>query len=106
LKERTGAKRERLLARSLTKWNPSKERITKPFGNPNHPVCAAAVAAHLFLDGAATPLEEVAVSDRFHSHEFLPLLLEFGITNVILGAPVSGGELPASHPFTRPLWIS
>ena len=33
----------------------SKERIPKHFGNPNHPVCAAAVASHLFLDGAATP---------------------------------------------------
>src|SRR5215475_6300563 len=33
----------------------SKERIPKHFGIPNHPVCAAAVAAHLFLDGAATP---------------------------------------------------
>src|SRR5215475_9504804 len=31
------------------------ERIPKHFGNPDHPVCAAAVAAHLFLDGAATP---------------------------------------------------
>jgi hypothetical protein len=33
----------------------SKERIPKHFGNPNHPVCAAVVASHLFLDGAATP---------------------------------------------------
>jgi hypothetical protein len=32
-----------------------EERITKYFGNPNHPVCAAAVASHLFLDGEATP---------------------------------------------------
>jgi hypothetical protein len=29
----------------------SKERIPKHFGNPNHLVCAA-VASHLFLDGA------------------------------------------------------
>jgi hypothetical protein len=45
----------------------SKQRIPKHFGNPNHyscfalsgsrlaPVCADAVASHLFLDGAATP---------------------------------------------------
>jgi hypothetical protein len=45
----------------------AKERIPKHFGNPNHyscfalsgsrlaPVCADAVASHLFLDGAATP---------------------------------------------------
>jgi hypothetical protein len=32
-----------------------KERISKHFGNLNHPVCATAVASHLFLDGAATP---------------------------------------------------
>ena len=32
-----------------------EERILKHFGNSNHPVCAAAVASHLFLDGAATP---------------------------------------------------
>jgi hypothetical protein len=32
-----------------------KERILKHVGNPNHPVCAAAVAPHLFLNGAATP---------------------------------------------------
>ena len=33
----------------------SKEPILKHVVNPNHPVCAAAVASHLFLDGAATP---------------------------------------------------
>ena len=33
----------------------SKEGIPKHFGTPNHPVCAAAVASHLFLDDAATP---------------------------------------------------
>jgi len=33
----------------------SKERMPKHFGNPNHPVCAATVASHLFIDGAATP---------------------------------------------------
>ena len=32
-----------------------KECILKHFVNPDHPVCAAAVASHLFLDGAATP---------------------------------------------------
>jgi hypothetical protein len=33
----------------------SKKRILKHFVNPDHPVCADAVASHLFLDGAATP---------------------------------------------------
>jgi hypothetical protein len=32
-----------------------EERILKHFVNPDHPVCAAAVASHLFLTGAATP---------------------------------------------------
>src|SRR5215469_1270871 len=35
--------------------NLPKERIPKHFVNPDHPVCAAAVASPLFLDGAATP---------------------------------------------------
>jgi hypothetical protein len=34
--------------------NGIQERILKHFVIPNHPVCAAAVASHLFLDGAAT----------------------------------------------------
>jgi hypothetical protein len=47
----------------------SKERIPKYFGNPNHPVCAAEVASHLFLDGAATP----SVSGgEFASLTFIP----------------------------------
>jgi hypothetical protein len=33
----------------------SEERIPKHFVDPNHPVCADAVASHLFLDGAASP---------------------------------------------------
>jgi hypothetical protein len=33
----------------------SIECLLKQSGNPNHPVCAAAVASHLFLDGAASP---------------------------------------------------
>jgi hypothetical protein len=33
----------------------SKKRSLKLFGNPDHPVCAASVASHLFIDGAATP---------------------------------------------------
>jgi hypothetical protein len=46
----------------------SKERILKEFGNPNHPVCAAKVASHLFLDGAATSPDtggELPGSDSF-----------------------------------------
>jgi hypothetical protein len=30
-----------------------KKRIPKQFVNPDHPVCAAMVASHLFIDGAA-----------------------------------------------------
>jgi hypothetical protein len=45
-----------------------KERILKHFGNPDHPVCAAAVAAHLFLDGAATP----PVSDLYQEGNCQP----------------------------------
>jgi hypothetical protein len=47
----------------------SKERILKRFVNPDHPVCAAAEASHLFIDGAATPPvsgREIA-SLTFHS---------------------------------------
>ena len=33
----------------------SKKRNLKHCVNPDHPVCAVAVASHLFLDGAATP---------------------------------------------------
>jgi len=32
-----------------------REPSPKHFGNPDHPVCAAAVASHLLIDGAATP---------------------------------------------------
>ena len=32
-----------------------KECILKHLGNPDHFVCAAVVASHLFLNGAATP---------------------------------------------------
>jgi hypothetical protein len=31
-------------------------RHDETFRHANHPVCAAAVASHLFLDGAATPM--------------------------------------------------
>jgi hypothetical protein len=33
----------------------SRGRIAKHVGTPNHPVCAASLASHLFLYGAATP---------------------------------------------------
>src|SRR5215468_10656336 len=33
----------------------AQERILKDLVNPDHPVCAAAVASQLFLEGAATP---------------------------------------------------
>ena len=42
-------------------------RIPKQFGNPIHSVCAAEVASHLFLDGAATPPGgELPASHSFH----------------------------------------
>ena len=46
----------------------SNERIPKQFVNPDHPVCAAEVASHLFIDGAATPPisgGELPASDSF-----------------------------------------
>src|SRR5215813_12329848 len=45
-----------------------EERIPRHFGDPNHPVCAAAVASHLFLDGAATP--PVSGGELPASHSF------------------------------------
>ena len=52
----------------LTKRTPSKERILIHFVNPDHPVCAAAEASHLFLDGAATP--PVSGGELLASHSF------------------------------------
>jgi hypothetical protein len=59
---------------------PSLERIPKHFGNPDHykcfalsgsrfaPVCAAAVASHLFIDGAAThPISGGELPPQIHS---------------------------------------
>ena len=40
-------------AQPLRNGTCSKKRIPKHFGNADHPDCAAAVASHLFLDGAA-----------------------------------------------------
>src|SRR5262245_32596110 len=64
----------------------SEECILKRFGNLNHPVCAALVASHLFLDGAATPPisgGELLASRSFTSS--LPFSRSF--------------TLPASHSF-------
>src|SRR5215467_1973297 len=47
----------------------SKERIPKQFGNPDHPVCAAAVASHLFVDGAAIPPVSGGESPASHSSD-------------------------------------
>jgi hypothetical protein len=50
-----------------------KERIPEHFGNPDHPVCAAAVASHLFLDGTATPPVSVSgrgIASRTFIHSF------------------------------------
>src|SRR5215471_15348188 len=46
----------------------SQECILKHSINPNHPVCAAAVASLLFLDGAATP--PVSGGELPASHSF------------------------------------
>src|SRR5215510_5414013 len=46
-----------------------QECILKHSVNPNHPVCAAAVASHLFLDGAATP--PVSGGELRASHPFV-----------------------------------
>ena len=53
-----------------------KNAILKQFGNPNHPVCAAVVASHLFLDGAATPpvsggeLRAAQFIHTFYDHDY------------------------------------
>src|SRR5215475_8186316 len=53
----------------------SQERILKHFVNPNHPVCAAAVASHRFLDGAATLLyQEGNCAPDIHSRLHRPRL--------------------------------
>ena len=77
----------------------SKERILKHFGNPNHPVCAAKVASHLFLDRAATPLEEVAVSDRFHTIGILATSSDVWHRQRYSGAPMSGGDWRPHTPY-------
>jgi hypothetical protein len=48
----------------------SKESILKYSGNPNHPVCAAAEASPLSLEGAATPPVSGGVLPA--SHSFAP----------------------------------
>src|SRR5215813_13714169 len=53
----------------------SKECILKHFGNPDHPVCAAAVASRLLLDGAASPpISGGEWRAQFHSHVHRPRL--------------------------------
>src|SRR5215467_12231379 len=47
----------------------SKGRIPEQFGLPDHPVCAAAVASRLFLDGAATP--PILGGELLASHSFI-----------------------------------
>jgi hypothetical protein len=49
----------------------SKECILKHFGNPYHPVCAAVMASHLFLDGAATPPVSGGEFPAWHSFTFI-----------------------------------
>src|SRR5215510_10799654 len=42
----------------------SKERIPKHFSTPNHPVCAASVASHLFLMAQAPLYQEGSSATR------------------------------------------
>jgi hypothetical protein len=64
-----------------------QKRIPKHSGNPDHPVCAAAVASHLFLDGAATPPM---------SGGELPASTFIARLNIPLQASL---QFAASHPF-------
>jgi hypothetical protein len=53
----------------------SKERILKYFVNPNHPVCASAVASHLFLMAQPPPLYQEGNSQPdTHPHLHRPHL--------------------------------
>jgi hypothetical protein len=71
---------------------PSIQRILKHFGNPNHPVCAAAVASHLFLDGAATP--PASGGELPASHSLTPSLTALALRSGT--PPVPGGEFTHS----------
>jgi cytochrome c553 len=64
----------------------SKQRILKHSGNSNHPVCAAAEASHLFLDGAATPPisgGELPASHRKTPSRLSPLCVALLIVSIL-----------------------
>jgi hypothetical protein len=67
----------------------SQERILKDLVNPDHPVCAAAVASHLFLDGAATPAGSGGEFPARHS--FTPSMTASTIDFDALQRPLQGG---------------
>src|SRR5215470_2332947 len=69
----------------------SKERILKRFVDPDHPVCAAAVASRLFLDSAATP--PVSGGELPASHSFIDRNLQARSMTV----RVSANLLPACN---------
>ena len=80
----------------------SKERILKEFGNPNHPVCAVAVASHLFLDGAATP--PMPGGELPTSLSLTPSLNAPPAHSPLLGqAPLRGGEDATINKMSRSL---
>jgi hypothetical protein len=49
----------------------SQERILKHFGNPHHPVCAAAVATHLFLDARSPSCIRRGIASLAFIHRFI-----------------------------------
>jgi hypothetical protein len=55
-----------------------------------------------FLDGAATPLEEVAVTDRFHTTGILATSSDVWHRQRDSGAPMSGGDFAGLTSFTEP----
>src|SRR5215831_1460741 len=75
----------------------SKERILKHFVNPNHPVCAAAVASHLFLDGAATP--PVSGGEFPACHSFTPFIDRAG--GWLCHRACASRVISRRHPFLR-----
>src|SRR5215471_1741224 len=75
----------------------SKERIPKHFGNPNHPVCAAAVASHLFIDGAATP--PISGGESLASHSFIGSVSAHTIGFGVLQRPLKRSGVSANFQF-------
>src|SRR5262245_52383769 len=83
----------------------SKEGIPKHFGTPNHPVCAAAVASHLFLDGAATP--PMSGGELPASHSFIAsMTAPTSDLEVFATALIQEGSLLTRFEFFRSLLVT